>query len=97
MNAPEPRPKPPNRLQEVVLTATVATLVSALISPWVRRWFDHGVLRAVAPPPPGPAPATAPQLSPVADAHQRIDRLLNNAAPPTETLDRIATPTEDTP
>jgi hypothetical protein len=58
-------------LRDLVITAAVATVVSALVSPWLRRWMD-----------PGPSgmgqvmPASMPPTGAPDEFEARLDRLL---------------------
>ena len=55
-----------NRIKDIAITAAVASVVSALVAPWVRRWMDAGGLG------PSPQPQTMPQL-PAGQAAQPTD------------------------
>lgn len=81
-----------SKLKDLVVTATVATLVSALVSPWVRRWLDG-------PPVPTGAPAPLPSSDepPVASSgpdlfETRVERLLDI---PNPFADHVLGETED--
>ena len=55
-------------LKDLVVTAAVATVVSALVSPWLRRWTEP---QQASVPPQGPPSEAVPD-----DLGARIERLL---------------------
>ena len=57
MTASEPYPGKPSRFKEVAVSAAVAAVVSALVSPWV-KWFMDGRKSSAGPPSPGPQPGS---------------------------------------
>lgn len=58
-----------SKLKDLVVTAAVASMVSALVFPWMRRWLDP--LAGVRPP---PDPSVDP---PPDDFDGRLERLLD--------------------
>lgn len=62
-------PSKGSTLKDLVVTAAVATVVSALVSPWLRRWTEPPLPAA----PPEPPP---PDTPPDDDLGLRIERLL---------------------
>ena len=57
MTASEPTPGKSSRFKEVAVSAAVAAVVSALVSPWV-KWFMDGRKPPAGTPSPGPQPGT---------------------------------------
>lgn len=61
-----------SKIKDLVVTAAVASVVSALVAPWIRRWMDGpSVAGAGVPPQPGQPLAVARD-----DFNARIERLL---------------------
>ncbi len=81
-----------SKLKDLVVTATVATVVSALVSPWVRRWLDGPHLPTGAPAPlPNSDEPTVAAVGP--DVFEtRVERLLDV---PNPFADRVLGETED--
>lgn len=73
-----------NRVKDLVVTAAVASVVSALVAPWVRRWMDGGGM-GFGPQPGALPPGTVqPQVDAVDDYAMTLERLLDvpNSFPP---------------
>lgn len=61
-------PSKASTLKDLVVTAAVATVVSALVTPWIRRWTDP---QATTDPPDAPPPDPVPE-----DFGVHLERLL---------------------
>lgn len=71
--APE-APSRGSRVKDLVLTAAVASVVSAVVAPWLRRWLGAtGVGPAL---PPAPVAPEGPE-SKTDDFDERLERLLD--------------------
>lgn len=60
-----------SKLKDLVVTAAVASVVSALVYPWMRRWLDP-ITAGLGPPQERPPAAPAPD-----DFDARLERLLD--------------------
>lgn len=65
-----------SRVKDLVVTAAVASVVSAMVAPWIRRWMDGTGLV----PSPVPPPEAEPTLT-LDDFDQRLERLLEVPQP----------------
>lgn len=61
-----------SKLKDLVVTAAVASVVTALVAPWIRRWMDGPIAKTTEPA--APSPAAAPVAA--GDFDARLERLL---------------------
>jgi hypothetical protein len=64
-------PSKGSKIKDLVVTAAVASVVSALVYPWMRRWLDP-ITSGMGP----PQPATPPAGLPTDEFEARLARLL---------------------
>ena len=66
-----------SKLKDLMVTAAVASVVSAVVAPWIRRWMDgpEGT------PSTGPRSESPTDLAPTDDYEQRLERLLKMPDP----------------
>lgn len=81
-----------SKIKDLVVTAAVASVVSALVYPWMRRWLDP-IAMGMGPPP--PLPASPPAGPPPDEFDARLERLLEVPDPfaPELRRERSRTPT----
>ncbi len=68
-----------SKVKDLVVTAAVASVVSAVVAPWVRQWLGGMGLDASPVP-----PKEAPPAPPPDDFNERIERLLEVPQPITQ-------------
>lgn len=81
-------PSAGSKLKDLVVTAAVASLVSAVVAPWIRRWLDGPMATAHGHPQLSSAPKP---LTPPDDFNAHLERLLEVPNPFTD-VRRMQTP-----